>query len=331
MSDTTTSLKQKLTNIAGAIRVKQGYEADDVANHPIAFNDFATAIAAIEGGGGDVDLSELFEAVGLDIPAATQTKINQLSALAGGTLPTAGSEYYDDDDIDELSAIIGGTPDNTIRELDVPYYTDITNYLDNFEASLGGQTYQIVKINEGYLPLEANYPICITAEGEDPDYDDIYAIPSPNGVNVTMYQGAYITLFGVTSSSGGSYEGAIDLPSGGTWAIYGELSQYFDGKSYSSFTINALDYTIKSISLSTGAVTTNYTVGDTLDLSHLLVEGVFQYTEDNIETEADFDIYLEDCEVSMEDGATLDTAGTITITVTYQGVTASFDITVTTA
>lgn len=106
MSDTTTSpLKQKLTNIARAIRVKQGYEADDSANHGLVLDDFATAISNIEGG--DVDLSDAFELVGLDIDTATQTKIDQLSTLTGGTLPTAGSEYYESNDINYLANIIG--------------------------------------------------------------------------------------------------------------------------------------------------------------------------------------------------------------------------------
>lgn len=45
------AIKQTLSEIAGAIRVKQGYDADDTANHAIAFNDFATAIAGLSTGG----------------------------------------------------------------------------------------------------------------------------------------------------------------------------------------------------------------------------------------------------------------------------------------
>lgn len=45
------AIQQRLKEIANAIRVKQGYDADDFENHPIAFTDFASAIEELSTGG----------------------------------------------------------------------------------------------------------------------------------------------------------------------------------------------------------------------------------------------------------------------------------------
>lgn len=81
---------------------------------------------------------------------------------------------------------------------------------------------------------------------------------------------------------------------------------------------------IQSISVTTQPTKTSYYTGDTLDLTGLVITA---YTNKNMVT---YDV-TNDCTFSPDNNATLDTAGTITINVTYDELTTSFDVTVTQA
>ncbi|MCH4210285.1 MAG: bacterial Ig-like domain-containing protein [Bacilli bacterium] len=87
-----------------------------------------------------------------------------------------------------------------------------------------------------------------------------------------------------------------------------------------SVTVSSAVRSLQSISISTLPNTTTYSTGSTFSTKGLVVIGNYNLDPLTIE--------ITDYSISPADGTTLQTAGTITVTVTYQGFTATFDITV---
>jgi hypothetical protein len=87
-----------------------------------------------------------------------------------------------------------------------------------------------------------------------------------------------------------------------------------------SVTVSSAVRSLQSISISTLPNTTTYSTGSTFSTKGLVVIGNYNLDPLTIE--------ITDYSISPADGTTLQTAGTIIVIVTYQGFTATFDITV---
>ena len=259
------------------------------------------------------------------------------------------------------SAYAGSNDRNS--QLTVQRYTGANHQKWKFCNNNGGETYPVGTYSVDSYKINTNSVNLTMRDGAGTGYSRVTSIPDGTTINVTQINGNW----GYTSYNGYSGWVCLDYcifsPSISNISVYSKpyIDQYFTGEkldanglvltlTYSnnstqlistgfttnydfstpgtktvtvtyegkttSFTVNVIEPEVIDVQIATNATKTSYYVGDTLDTTNLSLLATYNNGDTKIITSG----YTTNYDFS--------TAGTKTVTVTYEGKSVSYDVTV---